>query len=129
MKLVFRALSDSSRRRLLDMLRRRDGQTVKQLDAALPGVTRFATMKHLRILEAAGLVTTRRLGRAKLHYLNPVPIRLLHDRWISKYAEPVVAAMSRLKSNLEERPMSKPNHVFTVLIRSTPEELWRALTD
>ena len=103
MEKVFRALGDRSRRRLLDALRRRDGQTVGQLDAVLPKVTRFATMKHLRVLEAAGLVTTRRVGREKLHYLNPVPIRMIHDRWISKYAEPVIGAISRIKSSLEER--------------------------
>ena len=129
MEKVFRALSDPSRRRLLDVLRRKDGRTVGQLDAALPRVTRFATMKHLRVLEQAGLVTTRRMGREKLHYLNPVPIRLIHDRWISKYAEPVVGAMSRIKSALEEETMSAPRHVYEVLIRTTPEELWRAITD
>ena len=129
MEKVFRALKDRSRRRLLDALRRRDGQTLSQLDAALPRVTRFATMKHLRILENAGLVTTRRSGREKLHYLNPVPIRLLHDRWISKYAEPVVAAMSRMKASLEGNVMSTPKHVYEVMIRTTPEQLWRGLTD
>jgi uncharacterized protein YndB with AHSA1/START domain len=129
MEKVFRALSDRSRRRLLDVLYRKDGRTVGELDAVLPRVTRFATMKHLRILETAGLVTTRRVGREKLHYLNPVPIRLLHDRWISKFAEPVVGAMSRIKSALEEKTMSAPRHVYEVLIRTTPEELWRALTD
>ena len=121
MEKIFRALSDPSRRRLLDVLRRKDGRTVGQLDAALPHVTRFATMKHLRVLEAAGLVVTRKVGREKLHYLNPVPIRLIHDRWISKYAEPVVGAMSKIKSALEEKTMSAPRHVYEVLIRTTPE--------
>jgi len=128
MEAVFRALSDPSRRRLLDALHRRDGQTVGELDAALRGVTRFATMKHLRVLEAAGLVVTRREGRLKRHFLNPVPIRRLHDRWIRKYAEPVVAAMSELKRTLEE-PMGELEHVYEVLIRTTPEKLWKALTD
>ena len=128
MKNVFGALGSPSRRRLLDVLRRKDGLTVQQLDAALPKVTRFATMKHLRILEDVGLVTTRRVGREKLHYLNPVPIRLLHDRWISKYAEPLMGTLSRLKSTLED-PMSQPRHVYEVIIQTTPEKLWRALTE
>ena len=98
---VFRALADPSRRRLLDELFKRDGQTLSQLDALLPEMTRFGVMKHLRILEAAGLVTTRKIGREKLHYLNPVPIRLIHDRWISKYAAPWVGAMGTLKRELE----------------------------
>ena len=128
METVFRALSDPSRRCLLDELFRDDGQTVTELDAALPRVTRFATMKHLRILEAAGLVVTRRTGREKRHFLNPVPIRLLHDRWIRKYAEPIVGAMSGLKQGLEA-PMNTPRHVYEVIIRTTPEALWRAITD
>lgn len=128
MEKVFRALSDPSRRQLLDLLFQQDGQTLRQLDAALPAMTRFGTMKHLRVLEAAGLVVTRRVGREKFHYLNPVPIRLLHDRWISKYAAPVVAAMGRLKTALEESDM-KPKHVFEVYIRTTPEKLWQAITD
>lgn len=126
---VFRALSDPSRRLLLDQLFRKDGQTVTELDAALPEVTRFATMKHLRILEAAGLVVTRRVGREKRHFLNPVPIRLVHDRWIRKYAEPIVGAMSELKRTLEAEDMNAPTHVYEVLIRTTPEKLWKALTD
>ena len=129
MEKVFRALSDPSRRRLLDQLFRRDGQTVTELDAALPRVTRFATMKHLRILETAGLVVTRRAGREKRHFLNPVPIRLLHDRWIRKYAEAIVGAMSELKRGLEAPSMSGLRHVYEVIIRTTPEALWRAMTD
>lgn len=129
MEKVFRALGDPSRRRLLDELFKQDGQTVTELDAALPKVTRFATMKHLRILEAAGLVTTRRVGREKRHFLNPVPIRLLHDRWIRKYAEAIVGAMSELKRGLEAKPVSGLRHVYEVIIRTTPEALWRAMTD
>jgi uncharacterized protein YndB with AHSA1/START domain/DNA-binding transcriptional ArsR family regulator len=125
MEKIFRALGDASRRRLLDALLKKDGQTLAELDAALPDVTRFATMKHLRVLEAAGLVSTRRAGRAKLHYLNPVPIRRIHDRWISKYAEPLIATMTRLKSGLEENM----KHVYEIFIRTTPEKLWRAITD
>ena len=129
MQKVFRALGDPSRRKLLDVLLRKDGLTVSELDAVLPRVTRFSTMKHLRVLEQAGLISSRRVGKEKLHYLNPVPIRRIHDRWISKYAEPVVGMMSRLKDSLEESPMSAPKHVYEVIIRTTAEKLWRALTD
>ncbi len=124
---VFRALADPSRRLLLDRLFERDGQSLVELQAGLP-MTRFGVMKHLRVLEAANLVTTRRAGREKLHYLNPVPIRLIHDRWISRYAEPIVAQLSALKSRLEV-PMPAPKHVYEVYIRTTPERLWRAITD
>src|SRR5438105_7664007 len=82
---IFRALADPSRRLLLDSLFVRDGQTLGELSARLPSMTRFGVMKHLRLLESAGLIVTRKQGREKLHYLNPVPIRLIHDRWISKY--------------------------------------------
>jgi len=93
-------------------------------------MTRFGVMKHLRVLEEAGLVTTRRVGRQKLHYLNPVPIRLVHDRWISRYSEPIVAQLSALKARLEEQPMGvAPRHVYEIYIRTTPERLWRAITD
>jgi DNA-binding transcriptional ArsR family regulator len=98
---VFRALADPTRRGLLDRLRERDGQTLKDLESELP-MTRFGVMKHLRVLEEASLVTTRRRGREKLHFLNPVPIRLIHDRWVSKYAEPWAAGLSALKQDLEE---------------------------
>jgi DNA-binding transcriptional ArsR family regulator len=98
---VFRALADPSRRLLLDRLYERDGQSLVELSAALPEMTRFGVAKHLRLLAEADLVVTRRAGRVKLHYLNPVPIRLIHDRWISKYAEPWVSAMTALKTALE----------------------------
>ena len=101
MDAVFRALADPTRRSLLDELFKHDGQTLSALGARLP-MTRFGVMKHLRVLEEAGLVTTRRRGREKLHFLNPVPIRLIHDRWVSKYAEPWAAALSGLKKNIEE---------------------------
>ena len=101
MDTVFRALADPTRRSLLDRLFERDGQTLSALEQRLP-MTRFGVMKHLRVLEEAGLVTTRRRGREKLHFLNPVPIRLVHDRWVSKYAEPWVATLTGLKSQLEE---------------------------
>jgi uncharacterized protein YndB with AHSA1/START domain/DNA-binding transcriptional ArsR family regulator len=127
MEHVFRALGDSNRRRLLDALHRQDGQTLRQLEAHLD-MTRFGVMKHLRLLEQAGLVTTKRIGREKHHYLNPVPIRLIHDRWIRKYAEPLVGAMSHLKRTLEATPMNAPKHVYEVYIRTTPEKLWQAIT-
>ena len=127
---VFKALADQSRRLLLDSLFARDGQTLGDLAARLPAMTRFGVMKHLRQLEAAGLIATRKVGREKLHYLNPVPIRLIHDRWTSKYAVPWVSALADLKFDLEEgAPMDRPRHVFQVYIRTTPERLWQAITD
>jgi uncharacterized protein YndB with AHSA1/START domain len=122
---VFRALADPTRRSLLDELFRADGQTLGALERRLP-MTRFGVMKHLRVLEEAGLVVTRRRGREKLHFLNPVPIRLVHDRWVSKYAEPWVAGLSGLKRRLEEATMDK---VFEIYIKTTPERLWEAITD
>ncbi len=98
---VFRALADPTRRGLLDELFKRDGQTLSELEAGVP-MTRFGVMKHLKVLEEANLVTTRRRGREKLHFLNPVPIRLVHDRWVSKYAEPWVTTLTGLKHDLEE---------------------------
>src|SRR5919199_371573 len=115
---VFRALADPSRRLLLDSLFDEDGQTLGELSAKLPSMTRFGVMKHLRILETAGLVVTRKVGREKLHYLNPVPIRLIHDRWIGKYAEPWVGALAELKVDLERTHMERPRHVFQVYIRT-----------
>ena len=125
---VFRALSDAHRRKLLDRLRERDGQTLGELEAALPQMTRFGVMKHLRVLEDAGLLTTARDGRTKRHFLNPVPIRLIHDRWISRFAEPWVSSMADLKHRLEQ-PMSALQHVFQVYVRATPEQVWQAITD
>jgi DNA-binding transcriptional ArsR family regulator len=98
--LVFRALADPTRRHLLDRLFERDGRTLTELESDLE-MTRFGVMKHLRVLEEAGLVVTRRAGREKHHFLNPVPIRLIHDRWIDKYTERHVAALSDLKHELE----------------------------
>ena len=98
---VFKALADPTRRRLLDELFEEDGQTLSALEQRLP-MTRFGVAKHLKVLEGAGLVTTRRRGREKLHFLNPVPIREVHDRWVSKYAEPWAAALTGLKRDLEE---------------------------
>jgi DNA-binding transcriptional ArsR family regulator len=98
---VFKALGDATRRHLLDRLFERDGRTLSELESDLE-MTRFGVMKHLRVLEEAGLVTTRRSGREKHHFLNPVPIRLIHDRWIDKYTEHRVAAIAELKTQLEE---------------------------
>jgi DNA-binding transcriptional ArsR family regulator len=97
---VFKALADPTRRSLLDRLYREDGQSLKALEAGLE-MTRFGVMKHLRVLEEAGLVTARKSGREKLHFLNPVPIRLIHERWVSKYAEPWAATLTGLKDTLE----------------------------
>ncbi|HZQ66814.1 MAG TPA: helix-turn-helix domain-containing protein [Gaiellaceae bacterium] len=98
---VFRALADPTRRFLLDRLFERDGRTLTELESEL-AMTRFGVMKHLRVLEESGLVVTRRAGREKLHYLNPMPIRLIHDRWIDKYTELRASALAELKSRLEE---------------------------
>ena len=126
MDAVFRALADPTRRSLLDELFQEDGQTLTALEARLP-MSRFGVMKHLKVLEEAGLVVTRKRGREKLHFLNPVPIRLVHDRWVSKYAESWAAGLSELKTDLEEaRTMEK---VFEIYIKTTPERLWEAITD
>jgi DNA-binding transcriptional ArsR family regulator len=98
---VFKALADPTRRHLLDRLFERDGRTLTELESELE-MTRFGVMKHLRVLEEAGLIVTRRSGREKLHFLNEVPIRLIHDRWIDKYTEHRVSALAELKDQLEE---------------------------
>ena len=125
MDAVFRALADPTRRSLLDQLFKEDGQTLSALERRLP-MTRIGVMKHLRVLEEARLVTTKRRGREKLHFLNPVPIRLVHDRWVSKYTEPWAATLTGLKAKLEEEPMEK---MFEIYIKTTPERLWEAITD
>jgi uncharacterized protein YndB with AHSA1/START domain len=125
MDAVFRALADPTRRTLLDELYKQDGQSLSALEKRLP-MTRFGVMKHLKVLEDAGLVTTRKRGREKLHFLNPVPIRLVHDRWVSKYAEPWAATLSGLKRRLEDKTMEK---VYEIYIKTTPERLWEAITD
>jgi uncharacterized protein YndB with AHSA1/START domain/DNA-binding transcriptional ArsR family regulator len=129
---VFRALADPSRRRLLDRLFERDGQTLSELTDSLPAMTRFGVMKHLRLLEEAGLVTTRRVGREKLHFLNAVPIRMIHDRWIGKYRKARAAALVDLKLDLEEDTMAttdtRPAQVYTVYIRAPRQKVWDAIT-
>ena len=131
MEEVFKALADVSRRRLLDRLFERDGQTLTELSDSLPAMTRFGVMKHLRLLEEAGLVTTRRAGREKLHYLNAVPIRLIHDRWIGKYRKTRAAALAELKLDMEEEMATtdtRPAQVYTVYIRAPREKVWAAIT-
>jgi uncharacterized protein YndB with AHSA1/START domain/DNA-binding transcriptional ArsR family regulator len=147
---VFGALADSTRRHLLDLLFERDGRTLGELVAAVPGMTRFGVMKHLRVLEAADLVATRRVGREKHHYLNPVPIRRLHDRWLDKYRTRAADSLLDLQLALEgtgrastARPLdgtsqpptgdlmttAAPALVSAIYIRATPESIWRALTE
>jgi len=125
---VFRALADPSRRELLDRLQARQGQNLRELGDGL-GMARQSVSKHLAILEAAGLVTTVRQGREKLHYLNAAPINEIRDRWISHYDRGRVEALADLKTALEASPMSKPTFVYTTYIRTTPEQLWAGLTD
>ncbi len=120
---MFKALADPTRRELLDELFREDGQTLSALEDHFE-MSRFGVMKHLKALEEAGLVVTKKRGREKLHFLNPVPIRLVHDRWVSKYAEPWAAGLSELKTRLES-PVEK---IFEIYIKATPERLWEAIT-
>ena len=122
---VFRALADPTRRSLLDELFKQDGQTLSALEGRLP-MTRFGVMKHLKVLEEARLVVTRRRGREKLHFLNAVPIQLIHDRWVDKYTASWAAKLGELKHKLEDRTMEK---VFEIYIKTTPERLWQAITD
>ena len=125
---MFRALSDPSRRRLLDRLNQRNGQTLRELCAGLD-MARQSVSKHLAILAAANLVTTVRRGREKLHYLNAAPISEIAERWINRYDQQRVDALSDLRKALEGSAMDKPEFVYTTYIRSTPEQLWRGLTD
>ena len=125
---VFRALADPSRRRLLDSLNARNGQTLHELCAGL-AMTRQSVSKHLDILEAANLVATVRQGREKLHYLNAAPIAEIAERWISRYDRQRVDALADLKRALEGTTVSKPQFVYTTYIHTTPELLWRALTE
>ena len=139
MDAIFKALADPTRRSLLDELFERDGRTLRELEQRLP-MTRFGVMKHLRVLEEAGLVAAKRRGREKLHFLNPVPIRLVHDRWINKYTEPWAAMLAGLKIRLEQEDIAMSDSgrrpwtaaadekVFEIFIRTTPERLWEAIT-
>ncbi len=128
MDTVFKALADPSRRMLLDRLRDRNGQTLRELCAGL-AMARQSVTKHLAVLEAAGLVTSVRRGRVRLHYLNPVPLNDIAERWMSRYDRARTAVLSELKHALEDSPMDKPQFVYTTYIRTTPERLWQALTD
>jgi uncharacterized protein YndB with AHSA1/START domain/DNA-binding transcriptional ArsR family regulator len=125
---VFKALADSSRRRLLDRLNARGGQNLRDLCAGLD-MARQSVSKHLAVLEEANLVTTVWQGREKLHYLNAAPINEIAERWINRYHQDRVNALSDLKKALEGTPMQKPEFVYTTYISTTPERLWQALTD
>lgn len=125
---VFKALADPTRRAILDRLNESGGPTLGELCEHF-AMTRQGVMKHLAVLEEANLVTTVRSGREKLHYLNPVPINDIRDRWIGKYERHRVEALAALKKSLEERDMDKPNFVYVTYINTTPEKLWEALTN
>jgi uncharacterized protein YndB with AHSA1/START domain/DNA-binding transcriptional ArsR family regulator len=125
--LVFKALADPTRRLLLDRLFARDGRTLWDL-AATVEMTRFGVMKHLRVLEDAGLVVTRRSGREKLHFLNAVPVRLIHDRWIDKYTERLVSALTSLKAELEHKMSETTIKVFEIYIKAPVGTVWEAIT-
>jgi DNA-binding transcriptional ArsR family regulator/uncharacterized protein YndB with AHSA1/START domain len=125
---VFKALADPSRRLLLDSLNHESGQTLRELCARLD-MARQSVSKHLAILEAAGVVTTVRRGREKLHYLNAAPINEIAERWITRYDQRRVDALTDLKRALEDSTMQKPEFVYTTYIRTTPEQLWHALTE
>jgi uncharacterized protein YndB with AHSA1/START domain/DNA-binding transcriptional ArsR family regulator len=132
---LFRALADPSRRKLLDRLYERDGQTLGELGTALPQMSRIAVMKHLRVLERAELVVSHRSGRRRLHYLNPVPIRRIHDRWLDKFRTRAADDLLALESFMEEPTMGadgeardEPRFVSQVFIRATPDQVWRAIT-
>lgn len=125
---IFRALADPNRRRLLDSLNTRGGQTLRELCAGMD-MARQSVSKHLAVLEAAALVTTVRRGREKLHYLNPAPIGEISDRWIKQYDQDRVHVLADLKRALEESPMHKPSFVYATYIHTTPQRLWQALTD
>ncbi|WP_405159995.1 metalloregulator ArsR/SmtB family transcription factor [Nocardia sp. NBC_01499] len=125
---VFKALADPNRRRLLDSLNARNGQTLRELCAGLE-MARQSVSKHLAVLEGANLITTRRSGREKLHYLNAEPINAIAERWITRYDRARVHALADLKKALEANPMSDNAFVYTTFIKTTPEKLWQALTD
>lgn len=127
---MFRAIDHPDRRVLLDALFDADGQTLTELTALLPQMTRFGVMNHLRVLEEAGLVTTRKVGRTKLHYLNPIPIRQIQARWIDKYAQRVADSMAAITDTAERSlAMETPSHVYTTYIKASAEAVWRALCD
>ena len=128
---VFRALADNTRREILDVLFEREGRSLGELEARFD-MTRFGVMKHVKVLEEAGLVVTRKVGRLRLHYLNPVPIREIHDRWTGKFAARASGALLSLRAGLEKggtmADANKPSHVYVVYIGTTPQRIWDALT-
>ena len=133
---LFRAIADPSRRLLLDRLFERDGQTLGELETALPQMSRIGVMKHLRVLERADLVVSHRAGRRRLHYLNPVPIRRLHDRWLDKFRTRAADVLLTLQSFIEEPTMEhesetreRPRFISQIFIRATPDQVWRAITE
>ncbi len=128
---VFKAINDPSRRLLLDSLFERDGQKLGELTALLPEMTRYGVMNHLRILAEADLVTTHKQGRSKYHYLNSVPIKLIHDRWITKYTEPGVGAVAEIKARLETggQAMDRPAHIYEAYIKASVYEVWDAIVN
>lgn len=132
MDAVFQALSHPARRTLLDLLRQRDGRALNDLEAHL-AMSRFGVMKHLRLLEDAKLVVTRKVGREKHHFLNPAPIQQVADRWISRFAAPFVRTMADIKDQLEGRTTvmteAAPRHVYELYIRAGAQEIWNILTD
>ena len=133
-ELVFKALGDATRRQLLDLLFLKDGRSLSELEEHLP-MTRFGVMKHLKVLERAGLIATRKSGRETLHFLNAVPIQMVYDRWVSKYSKGWARSLTELKYDLEAIEMAEAKtaettkHVFEIYIKTTPEKLWQALTD
>src|SRR6201996_3717363 len=125
---AFKALADPSRRRLLDSLNERNGQTLRELCSGLD-MARQSVSKHLAVLEAANLITTVRRGREKHHYLNAAPINEIAERWIDRYERDRVHALADLKRALEDPPVSRPEFVYVNYIKTTPERLWQALTE
>ncbi|MDX6228146.1 MAG: hypothetical protein QOI76_1536 [Frankiales bacterium] len=125
---VFRALADPTRRLLLDRLHQENGQTLGELCSNL-GMARQSATQHLALLEDAGLVSTARRGRSKLHYLNPVPLHEISERWIDKFERPRLQALSQVRRRAEDQMTDRPSFVYVTYIRSTPERVWEALTD
>src|SRR2546430_6360344 len=125
---VFKALADPTRRFLLDLLHENNGQTLGELCDRVE-MARQSTTQHLALLEAANLVTTVRRGREKLHYLNPVPLHTIQERWIDKFERPRLRVLSAVKRQAEENMSDKPTFVYVTYIESTPEKVWHALTD
>src|SRR4051794_22890671 len=127
-ELLFKALADSTRRAMLDRLHDRNGQTLTELCDGF-GMARQSAAQHLDILEAANLVATVRRGREKLHYLNPVPLHEMQERWIDKFERPRLRTLSTIKQTAEETMTDRPTFVYVIYIESTPQKVWEALTD